>query len=164
MEGLYLVCVVISGVALVVITLIIPFGVFMRYAMHDAQSWPEPASVIMMVLFSFVGAAAVYRANGHIAVQALLDAVRPAWRRLMLWIVDACTGATALFMLVYGIQLCLVTRYQSIAEFPGLSVAVTYLPIPICGVLLLLFLIEKVWLGEPPKTSVMYSDQATELE
>jgi TRAP-type C4-dicarboxylate transport system permease small subunit len=158
------VCVVISGTALVVITLIIPFGVFMRYAMHDAQSWPEPASVIMMVLFSFVGAAAVYRANGHIAVQALLDAVRPDLRKVMLWTVDACTGATALFMLVYGIQLCLVTRFQSIAEFPGLPVAVTYLPIPICGVLLLLFLIEKVWLGEPPPTSIMYSDQASELE
>src|SRR2546423_3983957 len=164
MEWLYLVCVLVSGTAMVVIPLIIAFGVFMRYAMHDAQSWPEPASVILMVLFSFVGAAAVYRANGHIAVQALLDAVRPRWRQLMLWAVDACTAVTALFMLVYGVQLCLITRFQSIAEFPGLPVAVTYLPIPLCGVLLLLFLLERVWIGEPPKTAAVYSDQATELE
>ncbi|TMH50538.1 MAG: TRAP transporter small permease, partial [Betaproteobacteria bacterium] len=36
MERLYLACVGISGLALVVITLIIPYGVFMRYAMNSA--------------------------------------------------------------------------------------------------------------------------------
>ena len=78
MEWLYIVCVVLSGTALVVITLIIPLGVFMRYVMNSPLSWPEPASVIMMVMFSFLGGAAVYRANVHIAVQALLNAVSPA--------------------------------------------------------------------------------------
>jgi TRAP-type C4-dicarboxylate transport system permease small subunit len=117
-----------------------------------------------MVLFSFLGGAAVYRANVHIAVEALLNAVSPKARRAMLWGVDACMGATALFMLGYGVQLCLVTRYSTMAEFPGLSQAVVYLPIPVAGLLTLLFLIERVWVGDPPKTSIMYSDQATELE
>jgi len=164
MEWLYLACIVISGAALVAITLIIPLGVFMRYVMNDPLPWPEPASVIMMVVFSFLGGAAVYRANVHIAVEALLNAVRPATRRAMLWVVDVCMAATALFMLGYGIQLCLITRYQTIAEFPSLSVAIVYLPIPVAGLLTLLFLIERVWVGQPPKTSIMYSDQAAELE
>jgi TRAP-type C4-dicarboxylate transport system permease small subunit len=164
MEWLYLACVVLSGTALVVITLIIPIGVFMRYAMNSPLSWPEPASVIMMVMFSFIGGAAVYRANVHIAVQALLDAVKPDMRRAMLWIADVCMAATALFMLGYGVQLCITTRYQTMAEFPWLSVALVYLPIPLAGLLTLLFLIERVWLGEAPKTSVMFSDQAAEVE
>ena len=164
MEWLYVACVLISGTALVVITLIIPLGVFMRYAMNNPLSWPEPASVIMMVMFSFLGGAAVYRANVHIAVEALLNAVKPEVRRYMLWGVDACMGATALFMLGYGIQLCRVTQYSTMAEFPGLSQAVVYLPIPVAGLLTLLFLIERVWVGDPPPTSIMYSDQATELE
>jgi TRAP-type C4-dicarboxylate transport system permease small subunit len=50
------------------------------------------------------------------------------------------------------------------AEFPGLSVAYVYAPIPVAGLLTLLFLIERVWLGPAPKDSVMYSDQAAELE
>ena len=50
------------------------------------------------------------------------------------------------------------------AEFPWLSLGIVYLPIPIAGLLTLLFLIEHIWLGEPPKTSIMYSDQAVELE
>jgi TRAP-type C4-dicarboxylate transport system permease small subunit len=164
MEGLYLACVVLSGTALVVITLIIPFGVFMRYVLNSPQSWPEPAAVVMMIVFSFVGGAAIYRANVHVAVRAVLDAVSPQLRQVMLWGVDLCMGATALFMAGYGVQLCRVTWNQSMAEFPGLSQGVVYAPIPIAGVLTLLFLIEKVWAGEPPATSVMYSDAAAELE
>ena len=164
MEGLYLACIVLSGAALVAITLIIPLGVFMRYVMNAALSWPEPASVIMMVMFSFLGGAAVFRAKVHVAVEALLNAVSEGKRRVMLWGVDACMTVTALFMLVYGTQLCITTWYQSISDFPGLSVGLTYLPIPIAGVLTLLFIIEKIWLGDPPQTSIMYSDRATELE
>ena len=164
MEWLYLACVVLSGAALVAITLIIPAGVFMRYAMNNPMAWPEPAAVIMMVMFSFLGGAAVYRANVHVAVEALLNAVSAHARKAMLWGVDVCMTATALFMLVYGIQLCIATRFSTMAEFPALSVAIVYAPIPVAGLLTLLFIIEKVWVGPPPKTSIMYSDQAVELE
>lgn len=164
MQALYLACIVLSGAALVIITLIIPLGVFMRYVMNAALSWPEPASVIMMVMFSFLGGAAVYRAKVHVAVEALLNAVSEKNRKIMLWAVDACMIATGLFMLVYGLQLCITTWYQSISDFPGLSVGLTYLPIPLAGALTLLFIAERIWLGDPPKSDVMYSDQAVELE
>ena len=164
MEGLYLACIVLSGLALVTITLIIPLGVFMRYVMNSALSWPEPASICLMVLFSFVGGAAVFRANGHIAVEMLLDAVGPGARRLMTWGVQACIGGIALFLLIYGARLCEATWQQSLAEFPDLRQGIVYLPIPIAGALTLLFLIERLWLGPPPPTSVMYGDQAADLE
>ena len=73
MEWLYKACIWISGVALIVITLVIPYGVFMRYAMNSPSSWPEPFAVVMMVMFSFIGGAAVYRAGSHIAIRALVD-------------------------------------------------------------------------------------------
>ena len=164
MEWIYIACIAISGAALVAITLIIPLGVFMRYALNSALSWPEPASVIMMVIFSFLGGAAVYRANVHIAVEALLNAVRPAVREAMLHGVNLCMAAIALFMLGYGIQLCVTKRYSTIADFPWLSVAFAYMPIPVAGLLTLLFLVERVWIGSPPPTSIMYTDQAAELE
>jgi TRAP-type C4-dicarboxylate transport system permease small subunit len=164
MEWLYTACIVISGVALVAITLIIPLGVFMRYAMNNPLAWPEPAAVIMMVMFSFLGGAAVFRANVHIAVEALLNAVTPGVRRWMLWGVDACVAITALFMVYYGIQLCIATRYSTMAEFPAVSQALVYLPIPVAGLLTFLFLVERIWVGDPPETSLMYTDQASELE
>jgi TRAP-type C4-dicarboxylate transport system permease small subunit len=164
MQRLYLGCIVLSGVGLVAITLMIPAGVFMRYVMNDPLQWPEPASVIMMVFFSFIGGAAIYRANQQIAVEALMRAVNPPSRVAMQWGVHACMLAVAAFMLVYGVQLCWVTKGNTIAEFPSLSVGIVYLPIPLGGLLTLLFIVEKIWLGEPPKDDVMYSDAPADLE
>ena len=159
MERLYLACIVVSATALVAITLVIPYGVFMRYVMNSASSWPEPFSVLAMVLFSFVGGAAAYRANVHIAVQMLTDAVAPPVRRVLLLLADLAMVATALFMVVYGTQLVRATWNQTIAEFPTLSVGITYLPIPVGGLFTLLFIVERLWLGTPPPTSIMYRDQ-----
>ena len=159
MERLYLGCIVVSATALVAITLVIPYGVFMRYVMGSASSWPEPFSVLAMVLFSFVGGAAAYRANVHIAVQMLTDAVPAPARRALLLLADLAMVATALFMIVYGTQLVRATWNQTIAEFPTLSVGITYLPIPVGGLFTLLFIVERLWLGAPPPTSIVYRDQ-----
>jgi TRAP-type C4-dicarboxylate transport system permease small subunit len=43
------------------------------------------------------------------------------------------------------------TWHQSIAEFPVLSVGVTYLPIPIGGAITLLFVAERLLIGRPPR-------------
>ena len=164
MQAIYIACIALSGIALVAITLMIPAGVFMRYVMNDPLQWPEPASVIMMVFFSFVGGAAVYRANAQIAVEALIRAVPPDAATVMRWAVHACMIAIAAFMFGYGIVLCRTVWGNTMAEFPNLSVGIVYMPIPIGGLLTLLFILEKLWLGEPPKTDFMYSDQAAELE
>jgi len=164
MEALYVACMVISGVSLVVITMIIPYGVFMRYVLNAAASWPEPLAVLLMIVFSFLGGAAVYRANVHMAVRALLDAVNERWRRLLLRLVDLAMAVTALFMLVWGARLVQATWYQVIAEFPVLSVGLTYAPLPLAGLITLLFIVERVWIGDPPRSSVMYRDAPADLE
>ena len=164
MQRLYVACIALSGLAMIAITLMIPSGVFMRYVMNDPLQWPEPASVIMMVFFSFVGGAAVYRANQQIAVEALTRAVGPRSRTAMQRGVHACMLLIAAFMLVYGVHLCRITWGNTIAEFPWLSVGIVYLPIPLGGALTLLFIVEKIWLGEPPGSDAMYSDQTVELE
>jgi len=164
MQRTYVACIALSGLALVAITVMIPSGVFMRYVMNDPLQWPEPASVIMMVFFSFIGGAAVYRANQQIAVEALMRAVGSRSRAAMQWGVHACMLLIAAFMLGYGVHLCQITQGNTVAEFPWLSVGIVYMPIPIGGVLTLLFIVEKIWLGEPPKTDPMYSDQLVELE
>jgi TRAP-type C4-dicarboxylate transport system permease small subunit len=164
MERLYVACIALSGVALVLITIAIPYGVFMRYVMNSAASWPEPFAVILMVLFSFVGGAAVFRANAHIAVKALIEAVPPRVRLVMQWLIEIAMIVACLFMVVYGIKLVMTTWHQGLAEFPDFPVGLNYSPIPLGGFLTLLFIIEKLWVGEPPKTSVMYRDEAAAVE
>ena len=159
MERLYLGCIVISAVAVVVMTAIIPYGVVMRYLVLSPQSWPEPLSILLMILFTFIGGAGVYRAQVHIRINALLDIVSPQVRTKMLFVADALMVLACLFMVGYGAMLVRTTWFQSIAEFPGLSVGLTYLPIPVSGFLTLLFVLEYLWIGPPPKTSIIYQDQ-----
>ena len=42
MDALYFICVLIAGTALVLISAVIPWGVYTRYVLNSAASWPEP--------------------------------------------------------------------------------------------------------------------------
>jgi TRAP-type C4-dicarboxylate transport system permease small subunit len=159
MEWLYIACIATAGLAMLIMTIIIPYGVFMRYAMNAPASWPEPAGILLMVLFSFVGGGAAYRAKAHIAVSTLLNMLNASNRARMERIADVGMGIIALFMIRWGALLVEATWHNTIAEFPELSVGVTYLPIPAAGVITLLFVIERLWLGEPPATSFTFRDQ-----
>jgi TRAP-type C4-dicarboxylate transport system permease small subunit len=159
MEWLYIVCIVLAAVAMTVITIIIPYGVFMRYVMNSAASWPEPAGILMMIVFSFIGGAAAYRANAHIAVGTVLNMVDAANRRRLEIVGDVGMGIVGVFMVKWGVQLVHTVWQNSIAEFPWMSTGVTYLPIPAAGVITLLFCIERLWIGQPPPDSFTFRDQ-----
>jgi TRAP-type C4-dicarboxylate transport system permease small subunit len=158
MEWLYIACIATAGVAMLIMTIIIPYGVFMRYVANSPSSWPEPAGILLMVLFSFIGGAAAYRAKAHIAVSTLLNMLKDANRSRMERVADVGMGIIGLFMIRWGVLLVQATWHNTIAEFPELSVGVTYIPIPAAGVITLAFCIERLWLGEPPQTSYTFRD------
>ena len=54
-------------------SLIIPWGVFTRYVLGTGSQWPEPIAILLMMVFTFIGAAAAYRAGAHIAVTMLTE-------------------------------------------------------------------------------------------
>jgi TRAP-type C4-dicarboxylate transport system permease small subunit len=66
----------------------------------------------------------------------------PRLRRIADLIAELLVALFALFMAVWGVKLVDATWYNTIADFPALSVGVTYLPIPLGGAILLLFVIE----------------------
>ncbi|MGE0717101.1 MAG: TRAP transporter small permease [Alphaproteobacteria bacterium] len=161
MDAIYLACMALSGAAIVVITLIVPWGVFTRYVLNRGSAWPEPLAILLMVMFTFLGAAAVYRAGAHIAVQMFVDVLPPPARRAMRTAVDLVLAALSLFMVIYGLELAHTTWNQVIAEFPFLSVGITYLPCPVGGFVTLLFIVERLWLGAPPPGSIVHRDSAS---
>jgi TRAP-type C4-dicarboxylate transport system permease small subunit len=147
MDALERVCMVIAGACVVIITIIIPWGVFTRYVLGVGASWPEPMAVLLMIWFSFTAAAICYREHLHIGVQ-VFPTLLSGWKRLLLgWVVELLMAGTNLFMLVYGISLVRTTWHQVISDFPIVSVGVSYLPVPIGGAIVLLFVIERLWRG-----------------
>jgi len=158
MDLLNTACLVVAGVCLVVITIIIPYGVFCRYVLNSAASWPEPMAVLLMIVLSFLSAVVCYREHLHIGVSLLPNALSGPPRVLLGWFIELAMLGTNLFMLWYGIKLIETTWNQSIAEFPWLSVGVAYLPIPVGGAITILFVIERLWsqtfFGEPSAEAV----------
>jgi TRAP-type C4-dicarboxylate transport system permease small subunit len=143
MDGIHGGCLFIAGACLVVITVIVPYGVFTRYVLNSAASWPEPIAVLLMIVLSFLSAVVCYREHLHIGVGVLPALIEGPAKSLLGWLIEACMLATNLFMLVWGIKLVQVTWYQSIAELPIVSAGMAYLPIPIGGALTALFVIER---------------------
>ena len=145
MDALHGACVFLAGASLVVITLIIPYGVFTRYVLNSASSWPEPMAVLLMIVLSFLSAVVCYREYLHIAVGLLPSALTGLPRLLLGVLIEAGMLFTNLFMLWYGTKLVGAMWFQSIAEFPLVSVGVSYLPVPLGGAITALFVIERLW-------------------
>lgn len=158
MDALYLVCMGVAGLALTIMTIVIPWGVYTRYVLNRGSAWPEPMAVLLVILFTFFAAAACYRAGIHISVTLFADALREPYRRIVHAIAELLMTALSLFMINWGIQLVDTTWYQVIAEFPWLSVGITYLPIPVGGAITLLFILERVWIGPPPPDSIVFRE------
>jgi len=147
LDGLYLACIWISGIALVVMCLVIPVGVFARYVLGFGAQWPEPIAILMMVLFTFFGAAAAYRAGAHIAVQMLTDRLPRPLQRACAGFVHLAMLAVSLFVLVYGFKLVEGTMGQTLSELPWLPVGITYLALPLGSLVTLLFVLEHIVFG-----------------
>lgn len=145
MDKLFMVCMWIAGVCLMVLTTVIPFNVFMRYVMDAATSWAEPLAIIFMIVFTFIAAAVCYRSNMHIAVMLLVN-VTKGWQRVALgWITEVAMIGFNIFVLIYGVILVETTWHDYLAEFTSVRVGITYLPLPIGGLITLLFIIERIW-------------------
>jgi TRAP-type C4-dicarboxylate transport system permease small subunit len=144
MDKVHQACVFVAGASLVVIVLIVPYGVFCRYALNSAASWPEPLATLLMIVVSFLSAVVCYREYLHIGVGVLPALLHEPAKSVLGWILEVLMLATNLFMLIWGVKLCQTTWFQSTAEFPLLAVGVAYLPIPIGGALTALFVIERL--------------------
>lgn len=162
LDLLYLACIWTAGIAITVMSIIIPIGVFARYFLGFGAQWPEPIAVLLMVVFTFFGSAAAYRAGSHIAVAMVTDRLAPHLQRMCRWTVNAFMLTISLFMVVFGSKLCMETMGQTLADLPWLAVGITYLPVPLGGLLTALFVLETIFFGPQYERAVVRFDHHVE--
>lgn len=158
LDRVYLACIWISGIAILLMSLIIPWGIYARYVLGTGSSWPEPVAVLLMVTFTFFGAAATYRASGHIAVGMFTDRLPTGLQWACAKLVDLLMIGICLFVMVWGTKLSMETMRQALAELPWLPVGYTYLPLPIGSLLILLFVLENALFGPQNQRDVVTFD------
>lgn len=163
-DRIYMACIWVAGLSVLTISLIIPWGVFARYVLGTGSSWPEPTAILLMMVFTFIGAAASYRAGAHMAVAMVTDRLQPNMRRTMSIVSQVLMGTICLFMTIWGTKLCLSTWNQFMSALPTLRVGITYMPIPVGGALTLIFVLEKLMLGDQSNRRVVRFDLVEENE
>lgn len=165
MDRLYLIAIWVSGFAILLMSLIIPWGVFTRYVLGTGSQWPEPIAILLMMVFTFIGAACAYRAGGHIAVSMLTDRLPAVAQRAMVLVVDLLMVLVCVFVAYYGTRLCIETWGQSISELSWLPVGMTYAALPIGSAITLLFVIERIVYGsQEARPVVRYEEQLVEAD
>jgi len=151
MDALYLLCVAVAGTALVLISAVVPWGVFTRYVLNSASSWPEATAVLLTIVLTFIGAAACYRSSSHMSITVVVRLLPKGPQWLVGLLNEAFVALLGAFMVIWGSRLVEATWENTIDAFPFLSVGITYLPIPVGGVITILFVLERVFLGRPPQ-------------
>jgi len=159
MDRLYLASIWLAGIAIFFMSLIIPWGVFTRYVLGTGSQWPEPIAILLMMVFTFVGAAAAYRAGAHIAVDMFTARLPRRLQRLFGWIVDLLMIAVCLFVAFYGALLCIETWGQSISELEWLPVGATYAALPLGSAITLLFVLERMVFGPQDQRPIVRYEQ-----
>ncbi|MCU6667347.1 TRAP transporter small permease [Enterobacteriaceae bacterium H4N4] len=155
MDRLYLLAMTVAGLSLLIMTIVIPIGIFSRYVLNRGESWPEPVAIICMVTFTFIGAAVGYRAGSHIAVNMLTDRLPAGLKALCARIVDLLMLLISLIIFWYSYLLCVELWEQPVAEFPILTSGESYLPLPVGSAILILFVLERLMFGSQENRPVV---------
>jgi TRAP-type C4-dicarboxylate transport system permease small subunit len=133
----------VAGVGLVLMTALIAAQVFWRYVLNDSISWTEPASVMIMGWFIFLGAAVGIREGYHLSFDVLLY-VLPDWAKSVLHTLsDLVVAAFGGGMIWFGTELAAKTAGNMLPSL-GISGAFDFMPLVAGGVLVVLFSIERI--------------------
>ncbi len=133
----------IAGAGLVLMTAIIAAQVVFRYGLNSSLVWSEPAAVMIMGWFIFLGAAVGIREGYHLSFDVLLY-VLP--HKLKLWLFslsDLAVGLFGVVMIFYGWQLAANSAGNKLPSL-GISGAFDFIPVVAGGFLIAIFSAERI--------------------
>lgn len=138
LDWIALICRVITGISLVVLTVIFGWLVFGRYVLNATPTWVEQAALLLVMVIAFLGAAVGVHEHSHLAVNAFRTAVPARIRTLFVIVTDLLMAGFGALMMVYGAQLT-IFKWGSMIPLIQLPEGLRSLPLTIGGGLILLF-------------------------
>lgn len=132
------VCLVFSGLALVVMTVIFGWLVFGRYVLNDTPTWVEQVSLLLVMVIAFFGAAVGVHRDTHLSV-VIFRSMVPSWMRFVFVLVsDALMAIFGGLMFWHGIELT-AFKWKTLIPLIQWTEGLRSLPLTICGALIFLF-------------------------
>lgn len=134
---------ILTGIMMSMMVLIITWQVFSRFVLNYTPRWSEEFTIVLLLYTGFLGASLAYRERMHIGIKLFLSMMSPKLRNRVYMLIDLSIGLFSIFMIIWGAGFSWMMRNQTLPA-TKIPVGMSYLPIPITGVLLLLFVIEKL--------------------
>lgn len=130
-----------AGIGLVAMTVIVFAQVFARYVMGYSLLWVEPVAILLMSWFIFLGSAVGVHEKFHLGFDVLIFFLPERFGSWLRGLSDTAVLVFGIGMVVYGWQLMAKTWGNTlpIIRLPG---GVSYLPLFVGGVLIVLFVVE----------------------
>lgn len=132
-----------AGIGLVLMTAFVFAQVFFRYVMGSSLFWAEPAAVMLMGWFIFLGAAVGVREGYHLSFDVGLMVVPESWRPWFHSLSDVVVTAFGFGMAWFGWQLA-ARAASGVVPGIGISRLWDFAPLIGGGILLMLFSIERI--------------------
>lgn len=142
-----------GAVGLLLMTAIIGWQVFGRYVLQSSPSWTEQASLLLMIWYVFLAAAAGVWERFHIRIEILEQRWTQANRRRLRIAIHGLVAVMGLVFLVYGAILAWDVRVHVIPSL-GISRGWAYVVIPFAGLLIALFSLARIRVRMAEKDAV----------
>ena len=118
--------------------------VVLRYAFHQPLSWIEEASRYLFVWIVMLGSAIAFRTGQHIRIDFTSQYIGHG-ANTKLELIRLLLSTIAAAMLLYSSSLVAWrNRYSTFYTIPELPLLLLYLAIPLCSILMLSFLLERI--------------------
>lgn len=135
--------VVLGSLSLVALIALIGYQVWGRYVLNNSPTWAESLALLLVLMVTLPIAALGLRENFHLGISFLLDLLSPTLRRYVeifnALVLCGFGGAMAW----YSTDLVLGTWNRQIPLL-GLPQGLKYLPLVLCGTLIVLFMFERL--------------------
>jgi TRAP-type C4-dicarboxylate transport system permease small subunit len=130
-----------GAVGLIAMTAVIGWQVFGRYVLNSSPSWAEQTALLLMIWYVFFAAAAGVREGFHIRILAMQSLLPPRGQHAMRFVAHLVVGVSGIVLAIWGAELVART-WSHVIPTLSLPRGVAYLPVPVSGVLMVLFTIE----------------------
>ena len=138
LDAIAWVCKLLTGTALVVLTVIFGWLVFGRYVLNDTPTWVEQLSLLLVMLITFLGASVGIHESSHLGVSYFRDVAPDRLRQVFTVATDAMLAVFGLAMAWFGYKLVLF-KWGSLIPLIHVPEGLRAVPITVCGGLVFLF-------------------------
>jgi len=130
-------------ILVVALAIIVFLQVFNRFILKAPLAWSEDLAMLLFQWVAFLGAAVAVKRTRHFGIELVVKRMSARTRHwIEIVVVPLVVGAVAVVMIVQGSSL-LQFNYNRVYSSMDLSYIWAYLPIPISGILIVIFLIQQ---------------------